>query len=66
MASKLDLSPETLLRWYLEAGVDEAILDLAHQRPKRQENALRFPQEGRRGGPGRRRGCQRLPWPALR
>ena len=27
MAFNLDLSPETLLRWYLEAGVDEAILE---------------------------------------
>lgn len=27
MASKLDFSPEKLLRWYLEAGVDEAILE---------------------------------------
>jgi uracil-DNA glycosylase len=27
MASKISLSPATLLRWYLEAGVDEAILE---------------------------------------
>jgi uracil-DNA glycosylase len=27
MPSKLDFSPETLLRWYVEVGVDEAILE---------------------------------------
>ena len=37
MASKLDLSPETLLRWYLEAGVDEAILENPVNRYRRAE-----------------------------
>ncbi len=39
MASKLDFSPEKLLRWYLEAGVDEAILENPVNRYRRAEPA---------------------------
>ena len=43
MASKLDLSPETLLRWYLEAGVDEAILENPVNRYRRAEPTGLYP-----------------------
>ena len=39
MAIKLDFSPEALLRWYLEAGVDEAILENPVNRYQQPEQA---------------------------
>ena len=39
MARRLDFSPEALLRWYVEAGVDEAILETPVNRYQQAEQA---------------------------
>src|SRR5512134_2113407 len=40
--AKLDVSPEALLRWYLEAGVDEAIREIPVNRYRQPEPSRAF------------------------